>query len=351
MKKLLAILLAVMLVLSLAACAADADTGDAATDKADTSGSNKAEEKDEAATYTFKICDTQPDTSLIFKVEEIFGEKLAELSDGRMTLELYPAGQLGNANTCMQMLQTGDLTFFRNDAAVVYDFGVDSHQVVAIPYLFKDGESCFDILSGEIGDRLEQDLVDAEIGFEALGWLIDANRQFFTAKTPIYTMEDMAGIKIRSVEASIYVEYKASLGMNPTPLAMTEVYTSLSTGVVDAAANTLDSFVSNRFYEVCDYFIRNNGMVPVYEMLASSTVLDSLSDEDRAIVFEAWDYASSQYLVLMADLIADQTALCEGEGVTFCDPTDEDKWAAACEWMFEEYGAGYEDIIEEIQNF
>ena len=268
-----------------------------------------------------------------------------------MTLEIYPSSQMGNATTCTQMLQTGDLTFFRNDASAIYDFGVDSHKVISIPYLFDNSESAYEILKGEIGAQLKQDVADAGLGFETLGFMVDTNRCFFTAKTPVETFGDMAGMKIRSLEASIFVDYKSSLGMNPTPMAFSEVYTSLSTGVIDAAANTLDSFVSNKMYEVCKYFIMNNGMCPVYEMLMSSAVMNKLSAEDKAIVQQAWDEACDQYLPLAREKQAEQIKFCEEQGVTFCYPTDEEKWAEACAWMFDKYGAGYEDMISAIQSY
>ena len=349
MKKVLSLLLTLVMIFALVACASNStdNTNDGDTSSAGNAGS----EDSELPTYTFKLCDTQPEGSVLIEVANLFADNLAEMSDGRMTLEVYPSSQMGNATTCTQMLQTGDLTFFRQDAAAVYDFGVESHQVISLPYLFEDSESAYEIMKGEIGDRLKQDVEDAGLGFYTLGFIADTNRNFFTADTPVETMDDLKGLKIRSLEASIYVDYKSSLGLNPTPMAFSEVYTSLSTGVIDAAANTLDSFCSNKFEEVCKYYIMNNGMVPIYELLVSAEVYDSLSPEDQQIVNEAYTAAYDQYLPLARAKEAEQIEYCESKGVTFCYPTDEDKWAAACEWMFDTYGTGYEDIIDAIQNY
>lgn len=296
-----------------------------------------------------KLADTQPDSALLVKVERMFGDALAEATGGRITVEVYPASQLGNATTYTQMVQTGDVAMARNDASAVYDFGVESHKILSLPYLFEDSRSALELLNGEIGRQLKQDTADAGLGFIDLGWVVDSNRCFFTAKQDVESMADLKGLKIRSLEASMTVDYKKGLGMSPTPMAFSEVYTSLSTGVIDAAANTLDSFVSNKMYEVCDYFVMNNGIIPVYEMLFSTKVWETLTEEDQALIQKCWDEASEQYLDLMDDLIEEQIAFCEQQGVTFCYPSDEDRWAEATAFMYDKYGTGYEDLIAEIR--
>lgn len=342
-KRVLALTLVMATVLSMTACGGKTSDDTNAQDESAQSGTS-------TESIVLKLADTQPESSLTVKVEKLFGDAVAEATDGRITVQVYPASQLGNATTYTQMLQTGDIAIGRNDASAVYDFGVESHKILGLPYLFKDSKTALKILNGELGDQLKQDTADADLGFIDLGWFVDSSRCIFTANRPVNTLADLKGLKIRSLEASMTVDYKKMLGMSPTPMAFSEVYTSLSTGVIDAAANTLDSFVSNKMYEVCKYFVSYNGIIPVYEMLFSTKIWNTLSAEDQATIQKCWYDASEQYLDMMDDLIEEETAFCEEQGVTFCYPTDEDKWAEATASMYDKYGTGYEELIQQIKD-
>lgn len=365
MKKVLATLLAMGLAVSCVACGNSANTeapaAPAAPAEAETN--TEAPEEDsapaaEAETETggevkvLSICDSQPASSLLGQaIGTTFAENLEELSGGTMKVEYYPAAQLGNGTTCMQMVQLGDLDMYRCDASALYDYGIDSMAVLSLPYIFDDRETAIEISQSDLGNKFLQDITDSGTGFVGVGYLVDTPRSFFTAKTPVETIDDLKGLKIRSVEANLYLDYKAALGMNPTPLAFSEVYTSLSTGVIDAAANTLDSFVSNKLYEVCDYFIMNNGMIPIYPVVISEKTWAVLSEEEQGWVLEAWKNAGEWFAAEGDSQMEAQIEQCEAEGVTFCYPTDEDKWAEACQGIIKEYGAGNEDLVEQIVNW
>jgi len=96
----------------------------------------------------------------------------------------------------------------------------------------------------------------------------------------------------------------------------------LSTGVLDAAANTLDSFVSNKLNETCKYFINNNGMYLVCPMVFSEVTWNKLSSEDQQIISECWKKASTWYVEQSEGLIEKHVAAMEAAGVTFCDIED-----------------------------
>lgn len=362
MKKVLAILLVMGIVATSVGCGASGETESVPAAENSAEEENVVEPAEEAAeteipaadgeVKVLTICDSQPASSVIGEaIGTDFKEALEKLSGGTMSVEFYPAAQLGNGTTCMQMVQLGTLDMYRCDASALYDYGIDSMAVLSLPYVFEDRATAIDIANSDLGKELLQDITDSGTGFVGVGYFVDTPRCFFTAKTPVETIDDLKGLKIRSVEANLYLDYKAALGMNPTPLAFSEVYTSLSTGVIDAAANTLDSFVSNNLYEVCDYFIMNNGMIPIYPITISQKTWDSLSEEQQGWVVDAWTEAGNAFAEKGDAKMEEQIAFCEEQGVTFCYPTDEDKWAEACEGIIEEYGAGYEDLVEQMKNW
>ena len=354
MKKLVAAMVAAGMAVACAGCGGGAKTETTASQAPETTKAESQADTSAAAdgdVRVISICDSQPASSLIGQaIGESFANALAEKSGGKMKVEYYPAAQLGNGTTCMQMVQLGTLDMYRCDASALYDYGIGSMAVPSLPYVFKDRDAAIEMSNSEIGDKLLQDITDAKVGVVGLGWYVDTPRSFFTAKKEVKTLADLKGLKIRSVESNLYMDYKAALGMNPTPLAFSEVYTSLSTGVIDAAANTMDSFVSNKLYEVCKYFVMNNGMIPTYPVVISEKTWSSLNDEEKGWVKDALKVSSDFFAKEGAAKMDDQIKFCEEQGVTICYPEDEDKWKEACQGVTDEYGAGYEDLVAQIES-
>ena len=299
--------------------------------------------------HVIKIGDSQPETSAVGTYIKRFGEIVEEKSAGRITVEFYPGAMMGNGTQSMQQVQMGSLDMYRCDASALYDFGIESMKLPNIPYMFASKEHANKVLYGEIGTSMLEDVTSADIGFVGIGWLIETGRSMFTRDTKVTKLEDAKGLKIRSVEAGINIDTKAALGMNPTPLAFSEVYTSLSTGVIDAAANTLDSFVSNKLYEACDYFINSEQMFNSCPVVFSSINWAKYSKEDQQLIIDSWQASMNEFDVFVKNNDAKNIEICEKNGVEICDLEDKDKWVEAVAPVWEKYGVGYEDMIAKIQ--
>lgn len=368
MRKQSLLLAGAMAVLLLAGCGAKSDPQAAAGAGADTTSAKQTaaapapgKESDSSrksgeeignaakAEIYISLCDSQPESSLIGQAEKKFGEYLSEDSGGRIALKYYPSAMLGDGTTCMQQVQLGSLDMYRCDAAVLHDWGVESMKVPGLPYLFGSQKQAFDVMNSDIGSQWLKDIDNAGIGMIGVGYLVDMPRCFFTTGRPVHKLEDLKGLKIRCLEGDVFMEYKAALGMNPVPMPWSEVYTSLSTGVIDAAANTLDSFVSNKMNEVCKYFINNNGMYLVCPMVFSEVTWNKLSPEDQQTVIDSWTKASQFYVDQSEGVIEKETADMEAAGVTFCDIEDTDKWIQATQPVVDKFSKGYEDVVGEIR--
>ena len=347
-KRAIALILSLVMTAGMVACGGNSAPASSAPASSAPASSEAAADKP-SLVITFN--DSQPETSLIGTSIKNFGKYLAEESDGRIKLEYYPAAQLGNGTTSMQQMQVGALDMYRCDASALYDFGVDSMKVPGLPFIFESREHAIEIVNGDLGHQWLQDITDANVGFVGIGWLIDTPRCFFTAKTPVTKLADAKGLKIRSLEASMYLDYKSGLGLNPVPLAFSEVYTSLSTGVIDVAANTLDSFVNNKFEEVCKYFILNEGMIPLYPVVFSAENWKKISEEDQKIIIDCWNRASADYDAAAGDLFETQKKDMEAAGVTFCELEDKEAWIEATEPVIAKYSTGYEDVVAEIRSW
>ncbi len=95
------------------------------------------------------------------------------------------------------------------------------------------------------------------------------------------------GLKIRTMENPYHIKFWKALGANPTPMSYSEVYIGLQQGTIDAQENPLEAIIVPRFYEQQDYLVNTNHFIHPVTCIASSKVMDSLTEEEKKIVYEA----------------------------------------------------------------
>lgn len=295
-----------------------------------------------------RVADTQPESTALVQHIRMFGDILEEVTDGRITVEIFPAGMMGPQPTVLQQLQMGALDILRTDAAVLHDFGVESMGVLGLPFLFEDKAHAERALYSELGDRFLQDIIDADIGVVPLGWLIEPPRQMFFRDARVETLPDMAGILIRTPENELFLSTMEAFGASATAIPMSDVYTSLQTGVVDAAENTLDTFNANRFDEVTQYITMTNHILNVCPMMISTITWNSLSDSDQQLLLDTWAIALAAYDTFAIQNDIDAMTLARDNGVEIIEVADRDAWIAAVASVHQQFGAGFEDVIQAI---
>jgi len=215
---------------------------------------------------------------------EILGERLAQKSNGKLRLQIYPSGQLGGERECLELLQIGSLDITKVSAAVLENF-IPEYRVFGIPYLFRDKEHRFSVLDSELGETL---LTQGEkFKLRGLTFYDAGSRSFYTKEEPINTPVDLQGKKIRVMKSNMAIEMVNQLGGAPTPISWGELYTALQQGVVDGAENNQPSFYSSKHYEICKYYsLDEHTAIPDVLVIGLDT-WSSLSDQEKEWLKEA----------------------------------------------------------------
>ena len=177
-------------------------------------------------------------------------KRLETLSDGEMTIDIYPGGVLGSENQCIEQLQNGSLSMTKTSAAVVESF-VPEMAVFGLPYVFRDQQHFWTVLDGQIGSRL---LLEGKSKFIRGLCYYDAGSRNFYSKSPIRSPADLKGMKIRVMNSATAIEMVEAIGAAPTPIAWGELYSALAQGIVDGAENNFPTFSTTKHYEVCKHF-------------------------------------------------------------------------------------------------
>ena len=214
---------------------------------------------------------------------ELFADLVSEGSEGRIRVQVYPNNQLGNQRDLVEGLQMGSVEM-ANIASVMAHF-VPETNLFELPFLF-DGPEHFDaVMDSSIGQSLAPAF--ERRGLHLLGYFDVGERHIMTTEHPVERLEDLSGLKIRTMENRLHLATFKAFGTNPLPMAYGELYTALEQGVIDGAEAADPNYIAKRFYEPAPFWARIGWIRLIEYVVMSRSFYDSLSAEDREVIDEA----------------------------------------------------------------
>lgn len=252
----------------------------------------------------------------------IFKEIVEAQSGGDIEVRILGANVVGAEREQLQSVQTGI-----NQMLLVSEITQPSFfepaLIWGIPFLFPSSAVAWEVLDGPFGERYNEEFLDAT-GVRILNHIESGFRSIFNSERPIQTPEDLEGLRIRTGENAVHMELIESLGGSPTPIAWSEVYTSLQQGVVDGMENPPGLFYSMRFYEHQDYLTVNRHLYSIHSAMINEAFFQSLPEGYQDIVLEAAEVAKT--VGRSTAYLAERAALdnLREEGVEVYIPTTEE---------------------------
>lgn len=221
-----------------------------------------------------------PNTVALDKFVELLDQK----SGGKMKLKMYHAGTLGSQPDAIEQVRMGGLEIANFSLGPMGPV-VPEANVVSLPFIFKDPDHAFRVLEGKAGEMINAGM--AKKGLISLAWYDGGSRSFYNSKKPIKVPADVTGLKVRVMNNDLYSGMIKALGGNPSPMAFSEVYQSLKTGVVDGAENNWPSYESTGHYEVAKYYSISQHLIIPETLCINAAVWNKLSAGDQKILKEA----------------------------------------------------------------
>lgn len=266
---------------------------------------------------------------------EFFADAVSEKSDGRISVEIFPDGQLGGEREMIESVQAGNLDMTAPSVGVLANFD-ESLQVFDFPFIFEDVETAYEVLDSEVGDELLAGLDGT--GLKALGYGENGFRHLSSVDETITSPDQMDGVKLRTMEVPMHIAYWQSVGANPTPMPFTEVFTALQQGVVDGVENPFQLMYTAKFHEPSPYFTTTGHIYDPEILLINQDFFDGLSAEDQEIIQSSMDEAIAELRSLNADLDAELRENLEAEGATITDLSEEERqvWVDSAVPFYEE---------------
>lgn len=233
-----------------------------------------------------KLAHGLPTDHPVHEAMVFMAERTKELSDGQLTIDVYPAEQLGSEQQCVELVQIGSLAMTKVSAAVLESFAED-YKVFGLPYIFKSKEHAFRVMDSETGRDLLLSTEDKWI--RGLCYYDAGSRSFYTKTKPVNHPDDLSGLKIRVMRSITAVEMIRALGGSATPISWGELYTALQSGVVDGAENNPPSLYTSKHYEVCKYYSLDEHTTIPDVLVISRMTWEKLTAQEQAWISQAAD--------------------------------------------------------------
>lgn len=244
-------------------------------------------------------------------------ERLAEKTDGRATIEIFPSEQLGSEREYLEQVQLGCIDMAKSSAAALEQF-VPEMAVFGVPYVFRDSDHYWKTIEGPTG----RDILAAgeSVGFRGLCYYDAGARSFYVKNKPIREPADLLDMKIRVQQSKTAMEMVEALGGAPTPIPWGELYTALQQGVVDGAENNPPSFYTSRHWEVCKYYTLDEHALVPDVLLMSRAVWARLPDFARRALTEAVAESAAYQKDLWAKMTDEALEKVQAAGVEIIRP-------------------------------
>ncbi|MDW7660788.1 MAG: TRAP transporter substrate-binding protein [Bacillota bacterium] len=343
MKKLMSMILLIILVFNLAACASETEPAAPAPAVAVSETDPLADLKEVTLSLNHVGAVDHPYHEGSLK----FAELVAEKSNGKVMVDIFPASQIASGSKAIEFVQLGTLDIALESTMALSNF-VKEVGVLDLPFIFDSKEEAFKILDGEFGQHIAS-LAEAK-GFKILGWWDNGFRTMSNSVRPITSPEDLKGLKIRVPESKIFISTFQGIGAVPSPMAVSEVFTALQLGTVDGQENTEANFYKNKYYEVNDFYSVTNHIYTAEPLVMSLDKFNSFPPAVQELLMaagkEAGDYQRQVSLKLDEDLLT----LIKDTGVTVNKLEDPAAFKEAVKPVYAEFEADFGELLKKLED-
>ena len=271
--------------------------------------------------------------SLFAASAEHFAEAANEKLGGDYEVQVFGSSQLGSDDELLQKLKLGQVTFALPSSvmsSVAPEFGV-----FEMPYIIQSREHVRAVADAMLEDTFNA-AAEAE-GYEILAFWENGFRHITNNVRPIDGPADLDGIKLRTPKGEWRVKMFQQYGANPTPMAFSDVFTALQTGVIDGQENPYAQIASAKFQEVQKYLsITGHVYTPAYVLVAKSN-FDRLPEEVRTALTEAAQQTQGFVYETAAQMETDLLGEIEDAGVAV-NEADRQAFIDASEPIYAEFG-------------
>ncbi len=291
------------------------------------SGNSEAESSKENYVIRLGHSDKPIDEAIIHVTALKFKELVEEYTGGVVKVEIYPANQLGDQTEQVKNVQQGMQEMFQGSVGNLAQ-SVPVMNYMALPYIFTGTDNARDIIDS-MWDQNSEWIVE-KAGVRPLIWSDAGFRNLTTADTPVKTLGDLKGLRIRVPSNPVFVEAFRAFGIDPVTLAWSETFSALQQGVVDGQENCYSAVQTESFYESQKFATDIEWLFTVSHFSISEKYFQSLPADIQDKIIKAGKDATKWERATIDNMNSDIIEFLKDKGVHFIGkPTDYDAWVSA----------------------
>ncbi len=308
----------------------------------------KSEEKE----IMLVMAEVNPPETIAGRTDQVFKEKVEELSGGKIKIDLECSGILGDNATVRKLItQPGStIQIARQSTAGFVALGCDSYALLSIPFTFSNREHFWAFAESETAQKLLNEPKEKGLNIIGLYYGEEGFRHLFSAKKAA-SIQDFAGLNMRVTNDKALQAIAKSLNMEAVHVDFSDLYGAMQTGKVDVADQPLANYLANHFDEVAKNIILDGHQLGIMETFITTEAWDSLSEKQQEILREAGKYASDYCRKISQeeeDAILQQV---KDAGVTVTPVNDIAPWQQALDGFIKETAASNMDLYNEILSY
>jgi tripartite ATP-independent transporter DctP family solute receptor len=261
-----------------------------------------------APEYTLKLGHLANEDHSWHKATLKFAGEVEKLSGGRIVCQVFPNEQLGNEVDTIQAIHTGIAHMVITGESM--QNWAPKCALIAVPYMVRNMDHLTKVLTGDIGREIEKDIIE-KVKLRPVSAFVRAPRNL-TSSRAITKPTELNGFKLRVPNVPLFVKVWETLGAKPTPMAFSEVFTSLQQNVIDGQENPLDLIRSGSLYEVQKYVNLTEHVYGWIYLVIGEEFFQKLPADLQKAVVEAGKTAEIfERELFLADVAANETFLKE----------------------------------------
>ncbi|WP_271272670.1 DctP family TRAP transporter solute-binding subunit [Aliamphritea hakodatensis] len=283
-----------------------------------------------------------PDTDLSHKMALMFAKDVKEGTNGSIVIDVYPNGQLGSDSQLIDGVRSGIIDFelsgLNNFTGMIPQAGA-----FTLPFMFPDRTTAYKVFDGKVGQSVLDSL--QTFGMKGLGFAENGYRNISNNRGPVRVPADLAGLQMRVNNSQALNDLFQALKANPQQIPVSELYTALETGVVDAQDHPISVVEAFKFFEVQKYLSLSQHAYSALTLVMNASRFNSLTEKEQSVILSAADKAISFQRSASQTAEEDKIKYLESEGMVVNRDVDRAAFQKAAKPVWDRFIATNGDAL------
>ncbi|MBQ0052524.1 MAG: TRAP transporter substrate-binding protein [Treponema sp.] len=312
-------------------------------------GCNKKTNENSNNTITFTMSEAGGPTTISSQMDQFFKEKVEELSEGQIKIDIKFGAIFGGEESVIKMMQSKNspVQLCRVSTFSLTTFGAKKSILPTIPFTFKNREHFWKFANSQVAQELLLEPSEEKIGVRGLFFAEEGFRNFFSVY-PLNSISDVKNKKIRVASDPLVIELVKALDSEPVFVTTNDIFAALQTGKTDIAEQPISAYLSSSFNTVAPNMILDGHTLGVTEIIISEEAWNSLTENQQKILNEAGKLAAEYCREIAEKVEAESIEELKKLNTNITEVQNLSEWQEAGKKVAQKYSTEYPELYEKI---